>query len=104
MCWWEYKTSPASPPATEQQKREAHAYRRELVELAKRANYRVAWSQDRGGYFAQARVGQSDEWVNINDRVTGHAGATLDCRLYAGNVVGEECRLHPEIANLTVRA
>jgi len=77
-------------------------YELERAVLIRDANYRVAWSQD-DGYFAQGKCGE-DEWVTLTgNRYSSHVAAVVDAKLYAGNVVGEACRLHPDIANLTRR-
>lgn len=67
-------------------------------EKARVANYRLAWSQDLGGYFAQWRDG--DKWHTVAAVRTSTAEASLDAKLNA-SVAGLECRLHPQIANLT---
>lgn len=67
-------------------------------EQARVANYRLAWSQDLGGYFAQWRDGE--KWLTIAPVRTCTAEASLDAKLNAGQC-GTECRLHPQIANLT---
>ena len=77
----------------------ARRYYAEQQEAARTANYRIAWSQDAGGYFAQWRNGER-EWITVGPARRGHAEACLDAKLNAG-VAGTGCRLHPLIANLT---
>lgn len=67
-------------------------------EEARRANYRICWAH-RLGYFAQWRDGE--RWANLG--TSSHRSeveARLDCKL-AATRAGEECRLHPCIANAT---
>lgn len=71
---------------------------REQQEQARVATHRAAWSQDRGGYFAQVLVGET--WENCSARVGSHADAVVDAKLDA-RAAGRVARMHPLIANLT---
>jgi hypothetical protein len=77
---------------------------REQQRAAERANYRIAWSQDRGGYFGQFKSSGAagDRWCDCYPGLAraGYTDAVLDCKLLAARA-GEACRLHPLIANLT---
>lgn len=100
---WVFGRRGWQPEPTKEERDAAARYRMEREWAAQRANYRVAWSQDRGGYFSQGKVGE-DEWVDLTGRVyTLHVDAVVDAQLYAVNIVGERCHLHPDIANLTRR-
>lgn len=66
-------------------------------------------STDRDGDRAYYRdlAGSADVYPLLdltgNVYARNHAAATMDAKLYAANVAGEECRMHPDIANLTSR-
>lgn len=95
-AWWDAKHA-------ENIRRASGTARRQYAEQqeqARVANYRIAWSQDEGGYFAQWRDGDRG-WITVGKAHRVYAEATLDAKLNAGQC-GTECRLYPLIANLTV--
>lgn len=94
-AWWDVKTADNVRRAGEGQRR----YYAQQQEAARVANYRLAWSQDRGGYFAQWR-GESGQWYDVGPVRASTADASLDAKLNA-NQCGQGVRMHPQIANLT---
>jgi hypothetical protein len=68
-------------------------------QAAQVANYRIAWSQDRGGYFAQSKS-EHNGWEDVGKVHNNEVDARLDAKLDAP-LRGTTARLYPQIANLT---
>ncbi len=66
---------------------------------ALRANYRICWSQELGGYFAQF-LDSNKAWCNVDKAKRHDSEARLDAILHARQV-GVVVYFYPLIANLT---